>query len=149
MSLHSYSKILLHIIWGTLNRENLVTKALKPQIEKYISNCCKELDVYLIEIYANPDYIHILVDFPTTITVEDFIKRIKGSSSHYVNKEKLIKTRFGWGRGYGVFSVSQSNRERTVDYIRNQEEHHRIKSFAEEVEQFLEKYGVTKKPKGL
>lgn len=79
MSLHSYSKILLHIIWGTLNRKKLITKSLTPKLEEYISNYCKELDVHLIEIYANPDHIHIFIDFPTTITVEDFIKRIKGS----------------------------------------------------------------------
>lgn len=145
MSIHSYSKILLHIIWGTLNREKLINKKIKQELELYIKNYCKQLSVHLIEVYVNPDHVHMLIDLPTTITVEEFVKRIKGSLSHYINKERLTPTKFSWGRGYAVFSVSESNKQKVIDYIRNQEEHHRKKSFEEEVDLFLNKYGIDKR----
>jgi hypothetical protein len=67
---------------------------------------------------------------------------LKGSSSHYINQNRLISTKFYWGRGYGAFSVSASQLEVVANYIKKQEEHHRVKSFAEEYKMFIEKYGL-------
>lgn len=92
--------------------------------------------------YVNADHVHTLLDLPTNLCVEDCAKLLKGSSSHHINQNRLINTKFFWGRGYGAFSVSASQLDVVVKYIKNQEEHHRVKSFAEEYKMFIEKYGL-------
>jgi len=92
--------------------------------------------------YVNADHVHALIDLPTNITIEDCVKLLKGSSSYHTNLNKLIKTKFSWGRGYGAFSVSASQLKKVETYIKNQEEHHRVKSFTEEYEMFINKYGM-------
>jgi hypothetical protein len=66
----------------------------------------------------------------------------KGASSYFINSEKLLRNKFSWGRGYGAFSVSVSNVNKVVNYIKNQDEHHKVKSFTEEYELFIKQYGV-------
>lgn len=90
--------------------------------------------------YVNPDHVHALIDLPTDKTIADTLHLLKGSSSNWINKQ--INFKFAWAKGYAAFSVSESNLKKVVDYILNQEEHHRVKSFAEEYEEFLQKHNV-------
>ena len=90
--------------------------------------------------YVNPDHVHTLIDLPTNMTVEDVVRLIKGESSFWINKGVGFK--LAWGKGYGTFSVSESNIDKLVKYIMNQEEHHRKKSFTEEYEEFLRAYNL-------
>ena len=83
-----------------------------------------------------------MIDLPTNITREDCAKLLKGASSHYINQNRLIRTKFSWGRGYAAFSVSESQLDKVINYIKKQKEHHRIKTYAEEYEEFLSKYKV-------
>ncbi len=92
--------------------------------------------------YVNADHVHTVIDLPTNMSVENCLRLFKGASSHYVNEEKLIFGRFSWGRGYAVFSVSESQADKVVKYIENQKEHHRIKTFSEEYQEFLNKYKI-------
>ena len=92
--------------------------------------------------FVNADPVHVLIDFPTNISVEECVKLLKDSSSHYINQNRLIDTKFFWGRGYGAFSVSASQVDNVINYIKNQEEHHKLKSFNEEYKMFIEKYGL-------
>jgi REP element-mobilizing transposase RayT len=98
--------------------------------------------------YVNADHVHALVDLPTDLSVEDCIKLLKGASSFYINKNRITGFKFSWGKGYGAFSVSASQLNNLVDYIRNQEEHHRVKSFTEEYQLFIKKYGIDLKENG-
>ena len=90
--------------------------------------------------YVNPDHVHVLVDLPTHLCIEDGMQLLKGGSSHWINESKLLPGKFGWGRGYGAFSVSQSGAAEAARYIANQEEHHRKKSFGEELKLLVERY---------
>jgi len=92
--------------------------------------------------YVNADHTHAVIDLPTNFSIEDVLHLFKGSSSHWINQNDFLKTKFSWGRGYGAFSVSESNLEKTVRYIANQEEHHRRKTFEEEYEEFIKAYGL-------
>jgi REP element-mobilizing transposase RayT len=83
-----------------------------------------------------------LIDLPTNKSIEEVVKLVKGSSSHWINENRLLRGRFGWGRGYGAFSVSHSDVERVAAYIARQEEHHRKKSLRAEFELFVKKYGL-------
>jgi len=140
MSLHSYSKIWLHLIWETHNREKLLFTETAKKVSEFLFNYCIEKNIFMKINYVNPEHVHSVIDLPTNINVEDSVKLLKGSSSHYINQERLIPGKFSWGRGYAVFSVSESQLNKIVDYIKNQKEHHRIKSFAEEYEEFLNKH---------
>lgn len=90
--------------------------------------------------YVNSDHVHTVIDLPTNITIEEVLHLYKGSSSNWVNKQ--VKYKFRWGTGYAAFSVSESNIDKVVKYILNQEGHHRKLSFIEEYEEFLEKHKV-------
>jgi REP element-mobilizing transposase RayT len=99
-----------------------------------------EKKIYMKINYINPDHVHALINLPTNLTVEKVLHLYKGSSSNWLNKQ--VNFRFQWGKGYGAFSVSESNLDRVVKYIINQEEHHRKKSFTKEYEEFLRKHNI-------
>jgi REP element-mobilizing transposase RayT len=92
--------------------------------------------------FVNPDHVHALIDLPTNLAIEDMMQLFKGSSSHWVNEQNLVAGKFGWGRGYGVFSISESGVAEVCNYIANQEEHHRKRDFVEELKLFVERYGL-------
>ncbi|UCH65245.1 MAG: IS200/IS605 family transposase [Ignavibacterium sp.] len=142
MSTHSYNKIWIHFIWETLDKQKTLSKEARIEISDFLYKYSKEKNIYMKINYVNADHVHALIDFSTNLSVEDCIKLLKGSSSHYVNKNRLITTKFSWGRGYGAFSVSASQLKNVTAYIRNQEEHHRTKSFAGEYKMFIEKYEI-------
>ncbi len=142
MSTHSYNKIWIHFIWEALDKQKILPRPARIKLSDYLFNYCKEKKIFMKTNYVNADHVHALIDLPTNITVEDCVKLLKGSSSHHINKNKLINTKFSWGRGYGAFSVSASQLKRVETYIKNQEEHHRVKSFTEEYEIFIKKYGM-------
>ena len=142
MSLHSYSKIWIHLIWSTQSKEKIIDKNAAAKIQKFILSYCKSKSIYIKIIFVNADHVHCLIDLPTNMSIEDLVKLIKGASSHRINKDRLIETKFSWARGYGVFSVSQSNLDKVIKYIENQEEHHKVRSFSEEYQSFIENYGM-------
>lgn len=81
--------------------------------------------------YFNADHTHALIDLPTNLSIEQVIQLLKGSSSHWINQNRLVKGSFAWGRGYGAFSVSHSDVDRVCKYIANQGEHHHKRTFDE------------------
>jgi len=142
MSLHSYSSCWLHLIWGTLNREKLLPKEAAARVSRYLTEYAQTTGFYIKTNYVNADHVHALVDLPTATSIEELMQRLKGSSSHWINAHQLLQGKFAWGRGYGAFSVSASNIERVAAYIDGQEEHHRLLTFAEEFEEFVERHGL-------
>ena len=142
MSLHSYSKCWLHIIFGTLNREKVLHKEARIRLSHYLYEYSKEENIYMKINYVNSDHVHLLIDLSTGLTIENAVRLFKGSSSHWINEEDLLHSKFSWGRGYGVFSVSESSVNKVGSYIAGQEEHHKLKSFTEEYKEFIEKYGM-------
>ncbi len=141
MSVRSYTKIWLHLIWSTNKRERLLPdKNLRTELSRYYYNYSEEHGIYMKVNYVNAEHVHSLINLPTNLTVEKVLHLYKGSSSNWLNKQ--VNFRFQWGKGYGAFSVSESNLDRVVKYIINQEEHHRKKSFTKEYEEFLRKHNI-------
>ena len=141
MSLRSYNKFWVHFIWETFDGEKIFSKEQRKNISNLLYDYCKEKKIFMKINFVNADHVHALIDLPTNLSIEDCIKLLKGGSSFYINKERLTKTKFSWGKGYGAFSVSASQLKNVIEYIRNQEEHHKIKSFTEEYELFMKMYG--------
>jgi putative transposase len=142
MSVHSYSRCWIHLIWGTRNREKLLNKTAAARVSRYLNGYTESKAVFMKINYVNADHVHALVDLPTGLSVEEAVQLLKGSSSHWVNSNDVIKGKFAWGRGYGAFSVSESNVSRVARYIADQEEHHRVRIFAEELREFIERHGL-------
>ena len=148
MSAHSYSRCWVHLIWGTLNREKLLNKTAAARLSCYLSEYAEEQGIYMKINYVNPDHVHALVDLPTALSIEKLMQLLKGSSSHWINSNDLVPGKFAWGRGYGAFSVSESNLDQVAGYISRQEEHHRARTFTEEFGEFIERYGLHWKDDG-
>ena len=142
MALHSYSRVWLHLVWATLERRPFLSKPAAAKLSDYLHRYASEKGIYMKLNYANPDHVHVLVDLPTNLAIEEMMHLIKGASSHWINESNLLTTKFAWGRGYGAFSVSHSRVGEVAAYIAGQEEHHRQRSFAEELKSFVERYGL-------
>ena len=142
MSTHSYTRLWTHLIWETLSREPMLDKRAAANASSYLTDYSKQRGIYMKINYFNADHTHALIDLPTNICIEELIKLFKGSSSHWINQQKMLKGHFAWGRGYGAFSVSHSDVEKVAKYIANQEEHHRKRTYAEEFGLFVKRYGL-------
>ena len=142
MSIHSYSRCWLHLTWATLRRERVLPKSIGLQISSFLYDYSRTKWIYMKSNYVNPDHTHALIDLPTRYSIENVLQLLKGASSHWINENRPVRGKFAWGRGYGAFSVSHSNLDAVVLYIENQEEHHRRRSFAEELATFVKVHGL-------
>lgn len=132
-----YTKVLIHYIWATKNREHLISKELKPLLLQHIKENCVKKEIFLDSINCVEDHIHLLVSLGTEQTIAKTAMLIKGESSFWVNKQQLIKNKFEWQDEYIALSVSYSAIATVRKYISNQEEHHAKKTFKEEYEEFM------------
>ena len=140
---NTYSQIYLQFIFAVKGRENLIQENYREELQKYITGIIQNKGQKLISIYANPDHIHILVSFKKLdISISKFVKEIKVSSTNFINEKKFLNAPFNWQEGYGCFSYSKSQRDAVVNYITDQKEHHKKKSFREEYLGFLKKFEV-------
>ena len=126
-----------HLVWATHNREPYI----QPQIEKalyaYIVKKAGELDTYIHAINGEVDHMHIVASIPPKHSVSWVVKEFKGASSHYVNHTlRPPEYHFGWQRGYGYFTLGESQCPRAVEYVLKQKEHHQQQT----TNTWLEKY---------
>jgi len=134
-------KVWVHLIWTTKNKEKILLNELKPLLFNHIKESAKQKSIYIDCINGVSDHVHLLVSLKGDQCLSKITQLIKGESSHWVNLNNLSNRKFEWQDEYIAVSVSESVVPRVREYIRNQEEHHRKKSFQEEYQIFLEKYG--------
>ena len=137
-----FIRIWVHLVWSTKNREKIISSSLKNKLLDHIKTNCKEKGIWLDSINCVSDHIHLLISLNSEMSICKLAMLIKGESSHWINKNKLVKGKFEWQDEYFAVSVSESVVSKVSDYIKNQEEHHHIKSFSEEYDEFMKKYGV-------
>ena len=142
MAQHAYSKCLVHMVWGTKKRKPVLKQDVRVKLSKYYYRYAESKEIYMHINYVNADHVHILIDLPRHFALQKVAKLFKGSSSFWINKNRLTDLKFSWARGYGAFSVSASALKKVKAYIRNQQEHHREKSFTEELDTFLSAYDL-------
>ena len=135
-----FLKIWIHLILFTKNRDKLIIKALK---QKLLSHICENAEKknYIDFINCVEEHCHILISLGASQSISETAKLIKGEPSNWVNKNKIFKIHFAWQEEYIAVSVSHSQINRVRDYIKNKEEHHRKKSYAEEYDLFIKEYG--------
>ena len=127
---------------GNLEPRKLLNKEAASRLSRYVTEYGDTKGAYMKINYVNADHVHALVDLPTSLSIEELIQLLKGNSSHWVNANNILPGKFAWGRGYGAFSVSESNVTQVAAYIAGQEEHHRVRTFADELREFIERHGL-------
>ena len=137
-----FIRIWVHLIWSTKNREKIIASERKNILIEHIKSNCNEKGVWLDSINCVSDHIHLLISLNAEMPISKLVMLIKGESSHWINKNKLIRGKFQWQEEYIALSVSESIIPKVRDYIKNQEEHHRRITFSEEYDDFMKKYGV-------
>lgn len=140
-----FTKVMIHYIWSTKNRETIISDKLKPLLINHIIENSKEKGIFIDSINCVKDHIHLLISLGTDQTIAKVAMMIKGESSFWVNKQQLINTKFEWQEEYIALSVSQSAIDNVRVYIGNQEEHHRLKTFGEEYDAFLKAHDFSAK----
>jgi REP element-mobilizing transposase RayT len=141
----SFVKVYIHFVWSTKNRlPFLVSKELRLKVWKHIRDNAKEKGIFIDFVNGYSDHCHCLVSLGIDQTIQKVMQLIKGESSFWINKNKLTIDKFEWQDEYFAVSVSESMLDKVRDYIRNQEEHHSKKTFQEEYDKFISKYGFEK-----
>jgi REP-associated tyrosine transposase len=120
----------------------LLQKPAAARLSAFLYEYAQSKNIYMRINYVNAEHVHALIDLPTRHSIEEAVKLLKGASSHWVNQNRVVPAKFAWGRGYGAFSVSQSNVDSVSKYIATQDEHHRRSTFAEEYERLVRAYGL-------
>ncbi len=119
----------------------LNTQEIRKKVFYHLSENAKEKEIWLDKVGGHKEHVHCLISIGKEQTISKIAQLIKGESSFWINKNKLIPYKFSWQDDFWAVSVSESHIERVRKYIDKQEEHHGKKSFDEEVETFMEKYG--------
>ncbi len=136
----SYTNLLYHIVYATKERAPLITNKLRPRLHEYLGGTVRSLGGIALEINGTNDHVHILAKLRPTISVSEFLSKLKSGSSGWAKRQTT--GRFGWQARFGGFTVSESQVERVRRYIRNQEEHHRKLSFEEEFKVLLRAHRI-------
>ena len=137
----TFSNLSVHVVFSTKDRLPLMTMPIRDKLFPYMGGIVRGLGGTIITVGGMPDHVHLVARLPTTVSVADVARIVKANSSKRMN-EKFTTIKFGWQRGYGAFSVSYSALPAVVNYVRNQERHHRHRSFREELMVLLAKNGI-------
>lgn len=138
----SYRQIFYHIVFGTYNRQPTIERTHCEELYKYIWGVIKNKGCKLYRINGIEDHIHILSDLHPTISLSDYVKDIKVSSSLWMKECGHFPKFEGWQNGYGAFTCSMRERNRIINYIKKQKEHHQAETFYEEYKRLLIENGI-------
>jgi len=138
----SLSKVIVHIIFSTKNREPWLVLNVRPRVHAYVATVCRHLSAELVRVGGVADHIHLVTTLPRTVTQAQLIERIKKTSSKWIKALDARYRGFFWQRGYGAFSVSPSQLDAVLHYVETQDEHHRTRTFQEEYRELLHRHGV-------
>ena len=139
---HSYISIYVHYIFSTKNRQKIIMPELEERLWPYMGGIARENKMKALAIGGVEDHAHVFLSLPSTLSISKAIQLVKGGSSMWVSKTFPEFKDFQWQEGYGAFSISLSHIDRTVNYIKNQKEHHKKATFQEEYLAILKKHGI-------
>lgn len=139
----TYTQILYQIVFGTKHRARTLDRCGRPELFRYITGILESKKCHVYQVNGVEDHVHILVSLHPSVALSDLVKDIKLASTKLIKEKNLFANFAGWQDGYGAFTYSRDRKEILINYIRNQEEHHRQKSFRDEYVELLQEEGVT------
>ncbi len=139
---NTYTQIHLHVVFAVSGRTCVINAERKEELQKYIAGIVSGQGQKYIAGHCMPDHTHILVGIKPDVAPPALVGKIKSGSTNHINEQRWFGCRFSWQEGFGAFSVSHSHVSRVVQYIQDQEKHHRRKSFRSEYLGFLERHQI-------
>lgn len=138
----TYTQILYQIVFSTKRRERTLQKDNRAELFKYMWGILKNKKCHLYRINGVEDHIHIVTHIHPTIALANLIKDIKLASSAFIKEKNLFPNFDGWQEGYSAFTYSIKEKDYLIEYVKNQEEHHKTITFKEELIELLKEHGV-------
>jgi putative transposase len=145
----TFSQLYIQIVFAVKGRQSLIEEKWEAELYKYITGIITNKNQKLIAINGTPDHIHILIGMKPSCCLSDLVREIKKASNDFVNKKGFTRSKFEWQEGYGAFTYSYSALDNVIQYIQNQKEHHKKRSFKDEYKEFLIKYRIEHKDEYL
>ena len=145
----SFTQLIYHVVFATKYRRPTLDDSIQQRLYEYTGGTLRAKKGQAIEIGGTADHIHLLARLSASLAGADVVRDVKANSSRWMNESSEVVLPFEWQKGYGAFTVSYSRIETVRTYIRNQEEHHRTKTFQEEYTEFLNRHGIEFRPEYL
>lgn len=139
---NTYSKIYIHFVLVVKYRAPLIQKSWRDDLCKYMSGIISAKNQKLYAIGGVEDHLHVLISIEPTLTICDLVRDLKACSTKWINERGVIKQKFQWQAGYAAFSCDYTRKKQVINYILNQEEHHKKKKIKAELVHLLDRYEV-------
>ncbi|MDP3442164.1 MAG: IS200/IS605 family transposase [Ignavibacteria bacterium] len=137
----SYVKIWIHAVWTVKNRKPILTSEVRQTLFDHIHQNALSKEILMEIVGGHNNHVHCLFRLRNNQTIENVMQLIKGESSFWLNKSGLTGLKLNWQKEYFAVSVSESQVDKVKNYILTQEEHHKKKTWEDEYNEFMEKYG--------
>ncbi|MBI2432585.1 MAG: IS200/IS605 family transposase [Candidatus Hydrogenedentes bacterium] len=145
----TYTQLLYHIVFSTKHRQRTLDAPGRPELFRYVWGILKNKECHLYRINGIEDHIHILTHVHPTIAVARLVKDIKVATNAWNKEQRVFPAFESWQDGYGAFTHSLAEKDRLIEYVKNQEEHHRTETFEDELRRLVEAAGLKFDPKFL
>ena len=139
---NTYTKIYIQVVFAVQGRQCLIEPDHKEEIYKYITGIVTNQGQKMLQINGVADHVHLLIGMKPNIALSDIVRDVKAGSSKFINEKRWIKGKFNWQEGFGAFSYGHSQLDKVIQYIRDQEKHHRQNSFKDEYMTLLRKFDI-------
>lgn len=146
---NTYTQLYTHVVFAVRGRRGVLSNDWRELLHQYINGIVVNKGQKIMIINSVKDHVHILLGLKAECRLSDIVRDIKSNSSRWINDNKYVKGRFDWQEGFGAFTVGHSQIQTVINYILNQEEHHRKKSFKEEYIEFMVASEIDYKPEYL
>jgi putative transposase len=138
----TYTQILYHIVFATKNRQRVLDQFRRQDLFRYMWGIVKDKNCHLYRIGGVEDHIHILTSLHSSIALAELVKDLKVASSVWIKENRVFPEFEAWQEGYAAMTHSLSEKDRLINYIKGQEEHHRTVSFLDEYREMLREAGI-------
>jgi putative transposase len=138
----TFSQVYVQVVFAVRGRRAAIDKAWKGELYRYIAGIIKEKGQKSIIVNGMPDHVHLFIGQKPSIALSDLVRDVKNNSSKFINERNWLNDKFSWQEGFGAFSYSQSQIKSVYDYILNQEEHHKQKTFKDEYIELLKRFVI-------
>lgn len=138
----TFTQLYVQLVFAVQNRDAVLHDKIRARVFEYMSGILTEMKHKSIIVNGVSDHVHILIGLNPSISISDTVRDVKRSSSLFISRENLCRSKFSWQEGYGGFTYSRSQLDNVYQYILNQEAHHKKKTFRKEYLEFLEKFEI-------
>ncbi len=139
---NTYTQIHIQTVFAVQDRQSLVKNEWKDDLYKYMTGIIQNNEHKVLQINGMPDHVHILFGMRPTQSLSELMKQVKQDSSKWINNKGFVNGKFSWQSGYGAFSYSKSELPSVINYIKNQEEHHKKVTFQDEYLRLLKDFNI-------